>query len=339
MPRDWEGKTVVITGASAGLGRAAAVAFARRGAVLVLGARRADALEETARQCRDAGGRAIAVPTDVTREEQVCALADAALAESGCIDVWVNNAGVTAFAPIEEGPFAEHRRVLETNLHGAIFGARAVVPIFRRQQRGVLINVGSLLSQMGHAFVPAYAISKFGMRGLSEALRVELADEPDIHVCTIMPYAIDTQHFEAAASRVGREARAMPPTQAPESVAEALVALAARPRRQRYVPRAAALGLALHALFPRTVERLLLHALQTWHFTPVREPVKAGNLFQPTREPAAVHGQRGPRLGVLRFALWALGDLLRGRERSGRRLAPQPAPHGSAEAQPATRDP
>jgi hypothetical protein len=169
-------------------------------------------------------------------------------------------------------------------------------------------------------------ISKFGVRGLSEALRVELADDPDIHVCTLMPYAIDTQHFETAASRVGFQARAMPPTLSPQKVALALVDLAARPRRERHVPRIAALGLAVHVLFPHTVERLLLHALETWHFAPAPEPVTSGSLFTPTPEPAAVRGQRGPRIGTLRFALWALGDLLRGSRRPGRRLRPQPAP-------------
>ena len=331
MPHDWHGKTVVITGASAGLGRAAAVGFAHHVASLVLAARRATELEETARQCREAGGRAAVVPTDVAHEDQVSALAQAALAESGQIDVWINNAGVTAFAPIEEGPFDEHRRVLETNLNGAIHGARAVLPIFRRQRHGVLINVGSILSRMGQAFVPAYVISKFGVRGLSEALRVELADEPDIHVCTLMPYAIDTQHFEAAASRVGFQARAMPPTLSPEKVATALVDLAARPRRERHVPRVAALGLALHVLFPGTVERLLLHALQTWHFSRTAEPVTSGNLFRPRQEPAAVQGQRGPRIGVLRLALWAIGDLWRGRKPPARRLRPHPAPDVTAD--------
>ncbi len=264
-------------------------------------------------------------------------MAAAALAGAGRLDVWINNAGVTAFAPIEEGPFEEQRCVLETHLFGAIFGARAVVPIFRRQRYGVLINVGSLLSRMGQPFVPAYVISKFGVRGLSEALRVELADEPDIHVCTFMPYAIDTQHFETGASRVGFQARAMPPTLSPQKVARALVDLAARPRRERHVPRAAVLGLALHALFPRTVERLLLHALETWHFSPAPEPVSSGSLFQPAREPAAVQGRRGPRIGVLRFAVWAIGDLLRGAKRPGHRLRPQPAPDAPADDHDAVR--
>ncbi|MEW6270939.1 MAG: SDR family NAD(P)-dependent oxidoreductase, partial [Thermodesulfobacteriota bacterium] len=135
------GKVVVVTGASSGLGRASAVEFASRGAHLVLAARRRDALEKTARMCRSAGGDAVCIPTDVTSEEQVRALADAAVAHHGRIDVWVNNAGVTLFALLEDAPFEEHRRVIETNLFGPMYAARAVVPVFRRQRRGVMINV------------------------------------------------------------------------------------------------------------------------------------------------------------------------------------------------------
>jgi len=305
---EWVGKVVVITGASAGIGRATAVALAHRQALVIVAARRPEELEETARRCRAAGGRARAVVTDVTREEEVRALASAAL-EHGRIDVWINNAGVTLFAPLEEGPFEEHRRVLETNLIGSIFGARVVIPIFRRQRHGVLINVGSILSQMGQPFVPSYVISKFGVRGLTEALRVEMADEPDIHVCTFMPYAVETQHFEAGANRVGKQARPMPPVQSPEKIAAALVRLAARPRRERRVPYAAVAVLALHAVFPRVVERLLLRALTAWHFSDTPERATSGNLFRAPKEPGATHGRRAPLLGSLAFAVWTLREL------------------------------
>jgi NAD(P)-dependent dehydrogenase (short-subunit alcohol dehydrogenase family) len=304
-------KVVVVTGASAGLGRETAVQFAARGCAVVLAARRSDELEATARMCRDAGGRALAVVTDMTREEDVAALAQAAVLEWGRIDVWVNNAGVTLFAPLTEAPFAEHRRVLETNLYGAMFAARAVVPVFRRQKRGVLINVGSILSKVGQAFVPSYVISKFALRGLTETLRVELADEPDIHVCSIYPYAIDTQHFESGANEVGRQARAMPPVQSPEKVARAIVRLAQRPRRQVHVPRTAVVGLALHALLPRTTERLLLHALREFHFSDQRQDRGEGNLYQPPQDKAAVHGARPPQIGTPAFLAWTVRELLR----------------------------
>lgn len=300
-------KVVVITGASSGLGRAAAVQFAAQGALLVLGARREAALEETAALCRSAGGTAEVCVTDVTREAEVRRLAELALERWGRIDVWVNNAGVTLFAPLEQGDFAQHRRVIETNLYGPIFSARAVVPIFRRQKHGVMINVGSILSRIGHAFVPSYVISKHGLRGLSQALRVELADEPGIHICSVYPYAMNTQHFEAGANLVGKRARAMPVAQPIESAARAIVQLARRPRRELHVPRIAVLGLMLHRLLPRQIERLLLDALRAWHFDEGPELRPQGNLYHADQQPGRTAGERPPRIGTARFAAWALG--------------------------------
>ncbi|MCY1059024.1 SDR family oxidoreductase [Nannocystis sp. SCPEA4] len=309
MRRTKEG-VAVITGASSGLGREAAYRFAERKWRVVLAARRENELEETARGCRARGGEALVVPTDVTRPDEVTRLAEAATAAWRDIDVWVNNAGVTVFARLEEGPLEDHRRVIETNLFGAIHGARAVVPIFRRQRRGTLINVGSVLSKIGHPFVPSYVISKFGLHGLSEALRVELAEYPDIDVCTIFPYAIDTPHFQAAADDLGREAHAMPPMQPPEKVAEALVDLVAHPRRQRFVPRSAELGLAIHRMLPRTSERLLYRALRSFHLGRDQPPTE-GNLYRPDDEPGAVHGRRPPQIGTPLFVVWAAREVVR----------------------------
>jgi short-subunit dehydrogenase len=297
-------KVVVITGASSGIGRAAALAFAKRGSRLVLAARRREALESVASACRALGAEAVVQQTDVQREEEVQALARVALEQTGALDVWVNNAGVTLFGSIEDGPLDEHRQVIETNLFGAIHGARAAIPIFRRQKRGVLINVGSILGKIGQAFVPSYVVSKFGLRGLAEALRAELADEPDIHVCTLLPYAVDTEHFESGANHVGLAAHPLPPTQSPEKVAEALVALAEHPRRELHVPRIAWAGLALHSLFPRAVERILLETLSKWHVAGP-ETLKSGNLEQPEKPEGHVHGERKPLVSTAGLLFYA----------------------------------
>jgi NAD(P)-dependent dehydrogenase (short-subunit alcohol dehydrogenase family) len=311
---------VVITGASGGLGRQTAVEFAKKGAVVILAARRHDSLEETAALCRAAGATAICVVTDVTREEQVRHLADVAWEQFGRLDVWVNNAGVTVFAPLEGEPFETHQRVIETNLYGAMFGARAAIPIFRKQKRGVLINVGSLLGKIGQPFVPSYVISKFALRGLTEALRAELADEDGIHVCSIFAYAIDTPHFQTGSNHFHRETHAMPPVQSPEKVARAIVRLAERPRRESHVPRAAVLGLALHALLPRTVERLVFRALSQWHFSDVPAVAGSGNLFFATEEAGQVHGQRRPQLSGWQFAAWLARELFKMEGQQGRRM-------------------
>ncbi len=323
------GSVAVVTGASSGLGRAIAVELARRGASVVLAARRTDALEETAEQCRKAGGNALVVETDVSLSSDVDVLARTAVDEYGQVDIWVNNAGVTLFSRLEDGPFDDHKRVIETNLFGAMYGARAVIPIFRRQKRGVMINVGSVLSEVGHAFVPSYVISKFGIHGLSEALRVELADEPDIHVCTVFPFSLDTPHFDVAANHMQRAPRALPPMQSPEHVARAVAAMCERPRRVRFVPRSSALGLMFHALAPRASERLLLAALRKFHMSDERQPFTQGNLYEPPSEPAHTHGHRPPQIGALRFFAWAALRLVRielgfAARRIGRWLAPRP---------------
>jgi len=320
--RALRGQVVVITGASSGLGRELAILLSAEGATVVLAARDAARLDETARACREAGGIALTLATDVTSEHDVDRLAELALQLEGRIDVWINNAAVTLFAPMTAATFEEHRRVIETNLFGPMLAARAVVPIFKRQRRGVLINVGSILSRIGHPFVPSYAISKFALRGLTEALRVELADEPDIHVCSVFPYAMNTPHFASGGNRIGLRARTMPPDQSPEKVARAIVGLVKKPRRELYVPRVAAMGLALHELMPDTVETLLLHALRRWHFDPVVEPSSTGNLFRPVHRTDTpwfpddgIHGQREPRVGTAPFFAWAIGDLVTTRVR------------------------
>lgn len=303
--KNLEDRVVVITGASSGLGRATAMELASRGCNLVLAARDAEALADTANQC---GTLALIVETDVTKMEDVQKLADTALAEYSHIDAWINNAGVTLYGFLEDAPLDEHERVIETNLFGAIYGARAIIPIFRSQHRGTLINVGSVLSNVGQAYVPSYVISKFGVHGLTEALRVELADERDIHVCTIFPYAIDTPHFQSAANYIGREPRALPPTQSPETVARAIAGLIAKPRRTRFVPRTIRLGLLMHALLPRTTERLLLDTLRRWHISKEPEQIGSGNLYEPG-DTGKRHGDRPPQISFGRLALWCAGRL------------------------------
>jgi len=308
--RTWNRKVVVVTGASSGLGRATAVQFAAKSYKVVLAARRLEALEQTERLCREAGGDALCVVTDVTREEDVNRLMRVALAVNGAIDVWVNNAGVTLFGPLEEAPFEDHRRVLETNVFGPILCARAVVPIFRKQGRGVMINVGSILGKVGQPFVPSYVISKFALRGLTDALRAELAELRNVHICNIYPYAMDTPHFESGGNSTGRAAHPMPPTQSPEKVARVIVKLAEHPRRERHVPRYAVLGLALHALMPRPVERAIADSLRHWHFGSGTGGRSQGNLFAPTHDPPGVHGRRRPRASAPRFFMWLAGRLL-----------------------------
>lgn len=315
------GKIIVITGASSGLGRETAIQFANQGAFVVLAARRESALQETAALC---GGeeRTLYITTDVTIEQQVQLLVARTMERFGRIDIWINNAGVTLFARLDQGSFEDHRRVIETNLFGAMLCVRAVLPIFRRQQAGIVINVGSILSKVGQPFVPSYVISKFGLRGLSEALRTEVADEPGIHVCSVFPYALDTPHFETAGNLIGLKARAMPPVQDASTVARAIVGLAKRPRRERHVPRVAALCVMLHGIFPSFFERVLLQVLSEWHFEKQSEPKTSGSLYAPLQGRAEVTGHRRPRISMVGLLAWVATRFVR--------ILTRPAPRPSS---------
>ncbi|HEY0418609.1 MAG TPA: SDR family oxidoreductase [Acetobacteraceae bacterium] len=232
MPENGSSQVVVITGASSGIGRATAQAFARRGANLVLAARRAQLLEEAAHECEALGGTAITVPTDVTDEAQVQVLGRRALERFGGIDVWFNNAGVGAFGRLESIPMDAWRRLIEINLFGYVHGARVALPQFKAQGRGVLVQNASIVGRTAKSDGTAYATSKFAIRGFSEALRQELLDQPGIHVCTVLPSVIDTPFFQHAANYSGRSVRAAPPVYTPEEVAETVVELVERPQAE-----------------------------------------------------------------------------------------------------------
>jgi NAD(P)-dependent dehydrogenase (short-subunit alcohol dehydrogenase family) len=291
---------VVITGASSGIGRAAALRFAGCRSAVVLAGRRGEALEEVAAACRERGGDAVAVVTDVTDQSAVEALAARAISAYGRIDVWVNNAAVTLFARFEEAPMDAYRRVIETNLFGYIYGARAVLPHFRRQRSGVLINVGSVVGIIGQPYTSAYCLTKFAIRGLGECLRQELLGEP-IHVSTILPSAIDTPLFASAANYTGRAAKPLGPVYDPEQVADAILRVARRPVRELVVGTSGWILAMAHTLSPALTERLMARQVETDHFQDRPEQPTAGNLFEPRRGGATIGGgwKRRPRNELL----------------------------------------
>jgi NAD(P)-dependent dehydrogenase (short-subunit alcohol dehydrogenase family) len=191
MPGSISDAVIVITGASTGIGRAAALEFARLRAAVVI-SRREPVLQRLAQQCETSGGRALAIAADVTDSEAMKSVARRTIETFGTIDVWINNAAVTLFGRLEDSPLDAYRKVIETNLFGYVHGARAVLPHFRDQGHGTLINISSVVGKIGQSYTSAYTASKFAIVGLSESLRMELADAPDIHVCTVLPASIAT---------------------------------------------------------------------------------------------------------------------------------------------------
>lgn len=290
MDRNVRESVTVVTGASSGIGRATALNLAEQGGAVVLAARNAGALRDLVGECEARGGRALAVPTDVAVEEQVRTLFQEALDEFGRIDAWVNNAAVSLLGRFEDCPAEDFRRVVETNFFGYVHGVRAVLPYFKERRRGILVNVASVVSRVSNPFATAYAASKAAILSLSEGLRMELLDIPDIHVCSVLPSTIDTPLFQHAGNVFGREARAMPPVYPPERVAEAIVSVIRYPRREVKVGSAGSM-IALRSLLPAAVsERLLAYMVKREHFQDRPAPAKAGNLYQPAPPFNAVHG-------------------------------------------------
>lgn len=251
IPGPLYGKVVVITGASSGIGRAAAKAFGCEGARLVLAARDEEALFDVLDECTECGTDAVAVLTDVTSSEQMRALADSAAAFGhGRIDIWINNAGVGAVGSFEETPLAAHEQVIQTDLIGYLRGAYVAWPYFKAQQSGILINTLSVGSWVPQPYAAAYSASKFGLRGLTEALRGELTDSPDIHICDIYPAVMDTPGFRDGGNFTGHALKPPPPVYDPHLVAKAMVACAVKPRASTTVGSAARAARLAHFLVP-----------------------------------------------------------------------------------------
>jgi NAD(P)-dependent dehydrogenase (short-subunit alcohol dehydrogenase family) len=315
--RDLSGSVVVITGASSGIGRAAAYAFAREGSRLVLAARSAGPLSTLADELEAMGAAAIAVPTDVRDEGAVQGLARAAVERFGAVDVWVNCAGVIAYGRFEEVPSEVFRAVIETNLFGQLHGARAALERFRAQGSGVLVNLASVWGRVTTPDVSAYATSKFAVRAFSECLRHELRDIPDIDVATILPQAVDTPIFAHAANYSGRAVRPVPPMVDPHEVARGIVRCARTPTREVTYKRAGRALELLHSFAPDLYGRILPAAFEAGNYGRRPMATTAGQVL--AAEPGDRRVDGGWRRRGRRQLVGALVDALKGAARGIRR--------------------
>jgi short-subunit dehydrogenase len=311
MPRPLEQAVVVITGASSGIGRAAALRFARRGSSLALCARAPQPLEAVARECEAAGAAVLVEPLDVADEDAVEALAAAAVKRFGRIDVWVNNAGVIAYGDFLEIPSDVFRRVIETNLMGQVHGARAALRRFREQDAGVLINLSSVWGRVSSPQVTPYIVSKNAVRALSECLRGELPSDGDVHITTMAPQAIDTPIFDHAANYAGHRIRAIPPVLSAEEVAAGIEACAENPKQEVNYGRSGRALEGLYALAPGLYRRLAHRAFVRGTMGEAGVPAASGNVLASTEPHTVEGGWRQRRRGTLRraFAAAAAGSL------------------------------
>jgi len=285
--------TVVITGASSGIGRATAERFAAAGARVVLAARGVEKLESAADMCRRFGNPVQAAPADVTDPAAMAALAArAAELGGGRIDVWVNNAGIGAVGPFDETPVEAHRQVLQVNLAGYLYGAHAVLPYFKRQRTGTLVNVLSLGAWAPTPYAVSYTASKYGLRGYSEALRAELRSWPGIHVCDIFPSVVDTPGFAHGGNYTGRTLRPPHPRYDARRVAQAIHDAVVEGRsNSTAVGAVARLAQAGNLLAPALLRYALAVSFETYFRRAEPAPRTDGALFAPLPgEPGSIDG-------------------------------------------------
>ena len=284
------GVVVVVTGASSGVGRAAALAFAAAGAHVVLAARGAEALETAAEACRARGAQALAVPTDVSDAEAVEHLAQTAVERFGRIDAWANVAGVGAVGDFVETPLAQHDQIVRTNLIGYLNGAHVAVRRFKAQGSGVLINMNSVGGFAAAPYAVAYSVSKFGVRGLSLALRAELAGLPDVHLCEVYGSFLDTPGVEHAANFTGAKLRPAPPVNDPDKVAKVMVDLVRRPRAEVMLDAPAGMIRLGAVVAPRLAAWGLGRLVEVYTRLAGPAPRTQGATFEPGGGHGAVHG-------------------------------------------------
>ena len=228
-------QTVVITGASSGIGLVTARMAAKRGARLVLAARSEEALRQLVDEIKAEGGQAVSVVADVGYEDDVLRIAAAALCTFGGFDTWVNNAGVSIYGRVLDVSLDDHRKLFETNYWGLVHGSR-IAAEHLRTRGGAIINVGSSLSDRAIPLQGTYCASKHAVKGFTDALRMELEEEgAPVSVTLIKPSAIDTPYKDHAKNYLPVEPENPPPVYAPETVAEAILFSAENPERDVFV--------------------------------------------------------------------------------------------------------
>jgi short-subunit dehydrogenase len=286
-------EVIVVTGASGGIGRATAAAFARPGARIALLARGTRGLEGARREVEAAGAEALTIPTDVADYEQVERAAKQIEEHWGAIDVWVNNAMATVFAPIADLSPADLRRTTEVTYLGAAYGTMAALKRMRARNRGVIVQVGSALAYRSIPLQSAYCAAKHALLGFTNSLRSELLhDRSRVHVTMVHLSAFNTPQFDWSRNLVGRRAQPVPPIYQPELAAEAIVWAARRRRREVFVGWPAVKAVTANKIAPGLLDRILAKSGYEGQITAEPLPEDAcENLHAPCDVDPGAHGR------------------------------------------------
>jgi NAD(P)-dependent dehydrogenase (short-subunit alcohol dehydrogenase family) len=300
-------EVVVVTGASAGLGRAIARAFAREGAHLGLLARGRDGLEGARRDVEELGGRALVVQADVADHESVEHAAERVEQEFGPIDVWVNNAMVSVFSPVREMKPEEYKRVTEVTYLGYVYGTLAALKRMLPRDRGCIVQVGSALAYRGIPLQSAYCAAKHAIQGFHDSLRSELIhDKSNVQVTMVQLPAMNTPQFSWVKSRLPRKPQPVPPIYQPEVGAEAVLFAARNPRREMYVGYPTVEAIVGDKIAPGFADWYL--ARNGYEAQQRDEPVelnRTDNLWEPVPGDHGAHGEFDERASATSPQLWA----------------------------------
>ncbi|MER7459796.1 SDR family NAD(P)-dependent oxidoreductase [Micromonospora sp. NPDC126480] len=283
-------RTVVVTGATSGIGRAAVREFAGRGDRLVLAARAPETLDQVRAECIAAGAHAVAVPTDVAEPGAPAAVADAAVAEFGGIDVWAHTAAVMAYGRFEDTPEHVFEQVVRTDLLATAAVARAALGHFRASGGGTLILTGSVLGHITAPYMSGYVASKWGVQGLARVLQQETRETPGLHVCVVTPGSVDTPVYQRAANHLRRLGRPPLPVTTPERVARAIVDLADNPRREVSVGRVNAVMRFGFTVLPGVYDLLVGPLMRAAGLTDRTVEPHDGVVFAPDPASEQIHG-------------------------------------------------
>lgn len=291
-----QGRTVLVTGASSGIGRATAILLASQGSNVVLLARSPQSLADAGRECRaaaDQGAEVLTITADVTDAGALDDAIEQVATHFGRLDAVVHAAAALAYGRFEDVPAEVFDAALATSLGGTVNTARSALRHFRAQGGGSLVVVGSLLGKIATPWMSSYVTAKWAVHGLVRTLQIESRSEPDIHVSLVSPGGVNTPVYRQAGTYLGWHGRPPPPVDSPERVARAVASALTRPRREISVGLGNPVAVLGFRLLPGAFDRLVTPLMRVGGISRDAAPPTPGNVLAPRPEGDVVHGAWG----------------------------------------------